>query len=449
MMLISKNKLNFLNSEDHVSELLHESEIQDLIYFYNNWKKIKIIYNTSTDYGRSLLKERNNEIDKQYSDDEFKYGYYILDNWTEAGNFNEHKTINQIADTPFKKIYEQLANLLSSYLSPTGELKSDLNETDIKEINKFILNNIEFKAIFDEQIISAIEINKAKNLSVDELKLEIEDIKKNLKVDDSVGYVFTGSTGHTEVFIITKNKDNQSTIIKPILWSKLNDNITVKDQYGTDLNGLLFEVSKLETNNPVIEKTQIHPQAGYVECATLGLMYLKQLLKNNADQLINLSLKFKYWNKYTNQWSSMFFPSPQVLLYSQSSLYNKVIQTMLTDDEKDQIIKHKNKTYIVKTIKGLIIESINQATNSQKEIKEDLDQTLEHLSKFREQWIKKYEQTEEKRSSLVSDKDSDKLYLCYSSQRMLKISKKNHPFFFQFSEDDEFQNNGSKIKIAN
>jgi hypothetical protein len=96
----------------------------------------------------------------------------------------------------------------------------------------------------------------------------MRQLQANLTGDQCIGYIHTSrgtgdDSGHVESFIITK-----SLIIKPVTWL---DTI-----WTADIDG-----SEGDRASTTLYKIPLIPQADEIGCASIGLAYLKQLLKND------------------------------------------------------------------------------------------------------------------------------------------------------------------------
>ncbi len=234
---------------------------------------------------------------------------------------------------------------------------------------------------------------------------EIYYIQKSLATHEgfkAVGYVLTSNTTqdsrHFEAVIITQDK-----IIKPATWDR--SYIQSELVYEPRAHGAM-------------------PQAGRFECGTLSFLYLKELLKENAKQLTQESFLLDYYDRSDNP-KRFFFPSPEVLRYSQSSLYNKFLVAMLMHDEAEVEVAHAGETYSVKTIKKMIDRSMVIArVNGNNNLIVRHKVFLASLPAFRAKWLAAYEASNQKRELMQSDVN---LYLACCTHRMRAIANKPVP----------------------
>lgn len=122
---------------------------------------------------------------------------------------------------------------------------------------------------------------------------------------------------------------------------------------------------------------QLIPQADRTSCGTLTMMYAKELLKDDARGLKEFTLSFTYYNEKGEK-EYFFLPSPQVLRYSQISLYNEALQAIVSheNDGQDGLVRKGAKKYMFHTIEKILIQSFKIALE-----KEDAD-VLEENQKF-------------------------------------------------------------------
>ena len=224
--------------------------------------------------------------------------------------------------------HNKITKLLTFYLDSKLRFKKDLDSKDIATIHYKIADDKELKELFDtlQKEFLKEEMNTINDccLSHSEALLEMKWIQEQLKDTDKVGYVYTNgvnlSNKHAEVAVITK-----TDFIKPVTWyvdpsQRLLPNEKSSPSVRLD--------SKVIYNND--SQNLPCPQSSNYGCGSLGINYLKQLLKNDGELLEKYSLKFPYYDdKGETSW--FFFPPPHVLRYSQSGNYNKIIATMLND----------------------------------------------------------------------------------------------------------------------
>lgn len=249
-------------------------------------------------------------------------------------------------------------------------------------------------------------------------------LQDRLDHEGIIGYLHTPlhlEQGHTECFVITKE-----LIIKPIEWWSLNSEkvVSINTHQQTASASLLHIFNSL-----------LIPQADAISCATIGMAYLKTLLKNNGQQLKELCMlvpleeRFKYF----------FVPSPELLSYSQSNAYNKYMYHFVLDDEPGQF--HHKSDYIEFTTLKKHLEKIAQHSSN-------ADEPLEVLPEFRTRWCASYQRMDQKR--LLMENNPYNWTLSYTSKRMKRIAQieqqqKTNPGRHLFTTMEQNLNNESLI----
>ncbi|MFT4058703.1 MAG: hypothetical protein QM652_04045 [Legionella sp.] len=423
------NKEKFMKSPSDPYTLLSR-DLPIIREHYSNKFNIRIIINGETEFGKkSILSLREEEmlIFSKLEDDQSKYSVFLIAQWELKTNMlkNGYEYPFSFSEKypKFKDYISQIYLLLSNnnFLDCNGLLRQ-LNNIEKISLNELIRNS-EFKFLFDESIIcyqkEFKKILENKGLSRESIPREIEFIQKELKENEIVGYFFTNGNvldqDHFEVLIITSSK-----IIKPINWGKQVNQSGIKKALDTeDITDLYFTNTQdfiLKEGWKSLEKQPL-AQAGVDECGTLGLMYLKELLKNDSYQLNNYCKIFAFYNE-KGEVVNFFLPSPHVLRYSQSSFYNKVIEAILANDEQT-ILTHKDKSYSVRTLYSILQKSIVIAETKKDSVMiKQNKQLLNELEYFSEKWLKEYKNSSKKRAEM--DNDGTNFYLSYATQRMKK-----------------------------
>ncbi|MFI5139845.1 MAG: hypothetical protein ACHQIM_18630, partial [Sphingobacteriales bacterium] len=234
-------------------------------------------------------------------------------------------------------------------------------------------------------------------------KSNILKVQKQLREDEVAAYLSTnGRKGseksHVELLIITPDK-----IIKPLCWRTFNDVIS----------------APIETNLWDFANSFLVPQADGSGCASLSLSYAKQLLKDNAKQLKELTLIVPYYNQ-DGQLNYFFVPSPQVLRYSQSSAYNKYLEALVMENTKGSFT-HKNKIVPFETLHENLNKTHEDATKQgQIHIAQEASNLLQQLPDFRKRWKEAFDQMHHLRS--LMKRKTGNLGLAYITRRMKKIT---------------------------
>lgn len=385
--MLSKNKSLFFQKKDFSVYFLNALEIRKIIRHYRT-KNIEIIFNGHTNDGRQLIEKRRSDailILDMLFDDRIKYALV-----------NDRKSYKRLEANP-----QEFLNLNTR--TPLYHLNAWLSSDDKKylesEIDKKIQQNLAW--------LSSVCISKQEALQ--------EMIKETSALRDEIkGYIFSNNEysfqEHMEAFILLKNK-----IIKPIHWGSFGsenriDHIDYPDMYLTNLLPWL----------PLAEKTHPLPQSQTNQgCGTFCVLYLKELLKDNAKQLHEFSLFFSYYD-FKGILQHFFFPSPQILRYSESNCYNKIICALLAETDLTKFT-HNNKNYEVVSLQRMLEHSIRKAEEKNDEsLMKSNQELLSVLPDFRTKWNKAYASTEEKK--LLMDLEDLNQYLAYSSQRMQRIA---------------------------
>lgn len=378
---------------------------------YQKKRGIKIYKNGETKFGQEKILENQknsyqNKKLEQLNNKQIKYAAFIQ----EIGFvFNiEHSLHKEMIG------YEKnalLKRLVKDYLADEVRLR-ELDEKELETLNEAISNSpvavelldplIEKYCDYLEQEIANIGIKKK------QAREEITAIQKQLKAGEAVGYIYTNevniSLRHFEVVIITPE-----IIIKPISWHFTNNQFKPKPENAYVSFDRRAVLKALEGELP-------SAQVDEYTCGTLSFMYAKELLKNNAQQLKESTLRFPYYDQNGRiQW--FFYPSPQTLRYSQSKTYNELIRLMLIDDPSPQTCNSKKNRYQVETLVGLLTRSIEKAhEQGNMQIVEHNSKILNKLGDFRQKWLEGYDEAMKKRDK-QQDGNTNK-YLAYSSRRM-------------------------------
>lgn len=432
-------KQNYLDHKQSVNtDYISGEELERVIKHYES-KGIKIIKNGTTEFSQEIiLKERKviedmvdmfveeHHLSKQ---DAFRLSY-IVRKWS-YGWWE-----NPFVITDYNKFYEYKENNKTQYEIITGILK------------KLIINNAFSlpRPPYDATIIKTInsEINKLSPSFIDKLdrmaKAEYDDIcltkaqavneiralQEQLKNEDSnkiIGYVYTNNANirgtHYEVVIITKDK-----IIKPVEWGPQDNSNSyicsndIPELYSPYIKEEFYE--KVDLKNNSLSKKQILMQASSSLCGTLGQVTLKELLQNDAAQLQQHTLQFKYYDA-KGVINYFFLPSPHQLRYSQSGLHNNFIEHMVKGigDNKIEFSRFENNQqviYKITHIELLLKESIEiaEARGDINMVNEN-QQALADLNTMRASWLEAYKEQMSKRKTMTPQTINHNKYLAYKA----------------------------------
>lgn len=203
--------------------------------------------------------------------------------------------------------------------------------------------------------------------------------------------------GHIESYVVCST----GKVINAVPYSSGNGaRPEVKGQYSADVTPFL------------IDERRVLPQGGDVECGTLGLSYLKQYLKDNAKQLNENTLLLDIATG--NRQRHFHLPSPQVLKYSQSELYAKLVRAMVAGNENVVTVEHKGKKIRVITLQGFLNSGAVASRPDGMEIPGGIEN-------FRKNWLELCDISDAKRLQMrAADRN---LYTTYTSQRLEKKAR--------------------------
>ncbi|OCH98885.1 hypothetical protein A8135_08980 [Legionella jamestowniensis] len=405
-------------------------DLEKIVQHYQEKYGIRLIINGTTPKYEARIKERQIEFEKQKQQFlQLKYARFlqIFLHGPDVLSTTDPFAINK-NDGIFKEYYQEIRNKIAPFLNPQGKIISTLSPEELSELNE-LCKELSCRHIFDKKINEFIEMNADYiGLTSDESKDEIQEICDRLTGDEVVGYIFTGQrlTGrpHFEIYICLPGK-----AIRPIsyaIWPIDYCNLEGKLQFGSPSaagNYFTPELLKLYCKSNL--RQQLIPQADVTSCGTLTMMYAKELLKEDAKQLKELTLSFTYYNKRGEK-EHFFLPSPQVLRYSQVSLYNEALKAIVSKQnvaEKEQGIAHKNnKKYPFKTLEMILNNSLQIASDrGDVETQEENQRIIDLLPQFQEKWQAAYEEMCNKRQTM--QQPSGNKYLFYSTHRMNSIAQ--------------------------
>lgn len=300
------------------------------------------------------------------------------------------------------------------------KLKWELSFNELKQFDT-VCSEFPFKSKLDETIKSYYDEKLNTEiancmLSPEQAIQEIKSIQADMKEGDIAGYIWMPRgvlADHAESLIVTKSK-----LINPIHFrsDKLLRTETVF-------------LPQLESFVDVIEGPQYFfdfpntPQSGIFECGTLGMLYLKEFLKNKAEQWHEFTLTFSFYEN--DNLKHFFLPSPHVLRYSQVSTYNAIVKALLEQKDFETIEigkENKVRTLKVKTIKKTLEETIEKAkAKNETKLAEESKALLSKLKSFSEKWLQAYQVASQQRALMQADDKNS--YLLYSTRRMQKLTE--------------------------
>ena len=338
----------------------------------------------------------------------------------------------------------------AGYLNEKGKLRK-IEPGEIEEFDRQLISILRAIGKYEKaktflKRVNAAAVDEAAKMSTRfrfrkfDYVPEIKHIQAQLKDEEIVGYVMPNDgyvpllqpipdRTHLSMVIISKDK-----VIKPI-------NFTVESTYELseeDFPGIYTTTLDLSDLSPLDKSAcqflkhdrnphgWIIPQLGNEECGTLGMLYLKELLKDNARQLKQFTLAFSCYmanpaDESKPYKTNYFIPSPQVLRYSQSNLYNLVIYNLLMCDDDQATFIYERKTMKLMSLRKMLQDSILIAQKiSDTIIVSQNQKILDELPAFRKNWLEEYQLSMQKRDSMNVLKGRNK-YLEYKSRRLEKI----------------------------
>lgn len=422
----------FLNL--HRSYQISSLDIDSLINHY--WKKgIKIIKNGKKSPELLTEKRKKNSIHiaatlEKLRDPKTKYSTYFQLNYLSPGEAKQNYLCISNISPPFWKEYSDITQSIKEFILPSGHLNSDLSRSEIIKLNE-TASQLACKPLLDQQIDYNIQSLQDICLDKSEVKHEVEEIRKTLKKDEKIAYIFTNNTEktkeHIECLILTRKN-----IIKPITWNYFyNSGISHKSQLlQSDFLGIPLYMPDLsffnDEHNPI--PTLPHPQADPTSCGTLCFSFLNKLLKNNAAELNTLTLNFSFYDSQAKK-QYFFLPSPSLLEYSQSNKYIDFLKKIMEPTNKtaySESLNQESKTIL--TVQGILNNSLDQAKK-----KGDNDMLvhnsviLNELKILRPHWLEATKQATAERKKMDDPNTANKnLYLMYRTKKLENIAFFSH-----------------------
>ena len=157
----------------------------------------------------------------------------------------------------------------------------------------------------------------------------------------------------------------------------------------------------------------VFPQGGMAECGTMGLSYLKQYLKDDARQLNENTLLLE--TTVRGRLVRFHLPSPQVLKYSQSNLYAKVVRAFVAGEQDYATADHYGQEVEVMTLQACLKAGATVSRPDGKEIPGGIEG-------FRKTWLELCDASDTKR--LQMRMDGQNRYATYASQRLQRKANK-------------------------
>lgn len=163
-----------------------------------------------------------------------------------------------------------------------------------------------------------------------------------------------------------------------------------------------------------------NPQAAGVGCATLGLSYLKEYLKDDAHQLNHFTSMVVHRPMDSDPAAEpvrFHLPSPQVLRYSQSAFYAKLMAAMVGGRDDHAEVVHQRRSFKVLTLRGVL-----RAGGEVRRPPDGLGMNEDALDAFAGPWMEAFNQAMLKRDMMAVQDDAGhreaNLYLTYATHRL-------------------------------
>jgi hypothetical protein len=232
---------------------------------------------------------------------------------------------------------------------------------------------------------------------------EIESLARD-RTQGHRGYLFASTPqpkGHVETYVITSAGDVIWLNLSGPLWTHPEPaNLFIPDPMPFVVSG----------------RGWAGPQADEVSCGPLGLSYLKQYLKDGAHQLNHRTLMVTHRPKGRGSAVRFHLPSPQVLRYSQSGFYAKLLGAMVGGQGDHAEVVHEDKKYQILTLRGM--------AQAGARIRRPLDihrMKDSALDEFVRPWMDDFRQAMHERAAmpnLVRFRKGKNSYLTYTGHRL-------------------------------
>lgn len=318
--LASKNKSLFLNAPPS-PYVIQAEDLTALAQHYKKKYNIKICISGQSKHAKEFVDKHIAQAVKRHADFRLHpFANYFVEYYGSTAEESSYFNIND------RRHFFQYFNEISTHLSCLTDffsdeskctLRKDLSDEQLNFLNlhiqklspRFLKFLIPIINLFLEKLEKDIVDTK---IGIDQVIInEILCIQKELFELDSneyIGYIFSTKVplknDNFEAIIIHKDK-----LIKPLHSSLSSEHdIKIPDIYSTQV---------------VLPTT--YPHNAKWESGSLAFLYLKELLKNNAEQLISYSLTVDIES------SKIFIPSPQVLKYTNNEFNTKLAHFLIAD----------------------------------------------------------------------------------------------------------------------
>jgi hypothetical protein len=263
-----------------------------------------------------------------------------------------------------------------------------------------------FQSNFNEKLEAASRTGLNKEEAVDEMR----EIAHKLGPGESAAYFYTSGIAegnqHVETLLLHRAEGTGKIFFVNLIPFNVENERKImqgdlKDEalFTSDLTPFVAQKASDRSSRRLF-----CPQATKEECASLGIAFAKEMMKNGAEQLKNFTLTLIVGK------AQFFLLSPQVLRYSQSQLYLRLMHAMVESTDSSVIVKHNGKEYKVLTLNGMLAHGGTIAFPDKVNIEE-----------FRARWLAGFEAAMPRRSAmdLTNEKTmgTENQYLAYMATR--------------------------------
>lgn len=425
-----------------------------LVALYEEKYQIKLIINFTSEPGKEILNtyrqqgmaEQQQRMDAlwarlaDYENPNRKYLQYLIDNSDELDTILTLLSLNTDLFPELPRLFDHqqsyfiIMNMLVSLNMDVNSLIL-LDKSERLSINRAICRlfdeNPELYRDFDCKIAETVAKLKAKLArawdfddffcyEMEHVNQEVGQIQALLKPDEKVGYIYTSGNSpdgrmvrysqHFEFFVLTK-----FAVLKPTHWNSVT---VIKAAHLSARSGEFFDTDF----SPFIKVSELDGSPGPTPlqqstaqgCATLGLACLKELLRDDARLLREKLICFIHCDA-VGLGHFYIIPPPSLLQYSQSDLYNQVINSMVMNDKITTMV-YKNRTYEIRPLRVILESSLKmlRAKHPDSVFIDHVKHQIETLGQLRRQWTDDFVRAMDKRQRRQIDRHN--YYHAWKSQ---------------------------------
>lgn len=362
--------------------------------------------------GEEILKGAQRK--RLMEDDDIRSKYLSIDKYAHAFGFVFFKTLTE------KERVDLHGEFKVFFEDEILDFKRGGHLNKSRELFEFIESRVDLKVIFDKYIAKKLEeatdLEKNAHL-IDRIGLtvsqHVDEMKKAQEVcrdnQDYVAYFHPYPSGecrdklingaakgiaHIQTYIITPDK---MIDVVPMEKHPLIGAQEFPGMYTSEVENFCCAYTEEKADGDgdmqrVRERAWFSPLSVQM-CATIGLAYAKEYLKDGAYQLKNYTLAVSAKNISSDaslgksaESFSFFLPSPHVLRYSQSELYIKILRAMVDSDNEFVTIRHKKVMYEVNTLLWMLVNG------AKIEFLNGKDFSFDEMTLFRARWLKAFDQ---------------------------------------------------------